>query len=190
MGLINHEKIIDILDILYIKVFRLKTSWDFLSIVIFNGNMENRYPDLTYSLKCSFGVDAYATIQALFSSGIYTFFNLKNQSDEFRVEYQKAEKDIQKILPDLKHKRDKMFCHFVEKQNEQYINDMIVSFYQVFEILASLHKKAMILFGVEENEIRVIPENKYKKLEIEKKDFSNLLRDGLLSESLRRIRNE
>ena len=52
----SRAEVVDIIDILYIKIFRLKTSWDFTSIFVFDGNMERRYPDLTYSLKYSFGI--------------------------------------------------------------------------------------------------------------------------------------
>ena len=96
---LSHEEFVDIIDILYIKTFRLKNSWDFLSLFIFNGNMENRYPDLTYSLKYSFGIDAYTTINALFSSGKYSFSYIKKADTKFEEEYQKAWAALQESIP-------------------------------------------------------------------------------------------
>ena len=157
---LSHEEFVDIIDILYIKTFRLKNSWDFLSLFIFNGNMENRYPDLTYSLKYSFGIDAYTSINALFSSGKYS-------------------------IPRIKWNRNKLFCHFAEKQSEKEIDEIVLHFPPVFDILADLTMKAMKLFNVNASEIRAIPEEKYRKLQEEKKAFSRLLTEGLLNDVLR-----
>lgn len=181
----SHEDLVDIIDILYIKTFRLKTSWDFLALFVFNVNMENRYPDLTYSLKYSFGIDAYTTIVALFSSGKYTYYTLKNMNSEFEEEYQKARIALKEVIPKIEWNRDKLFCHFVEKQSEQDIDEIVLNFLQVFDIISSLQISAMKIFNVDESEIRVMPEGKYKKLQEEKTEFFNLLMEGLLNDVLR-----
>lgn len=181
----THEELVDIIDILYIKTFRLKTSWDFLALFVFNGNMEEHFPDLTYSLKYSFGIDAYTTIDALFSSGTYTFYTLKKLDDGFAEQYQKARTALKKVIPKIEWNRDKLFCHFVEKQSEQEINEMVVGFQEVFDILMALQIAAMKIFNVNESEIRVMPEDKYRKLQEEKTEFSQLLIDGLWYNLLR-----
>lgn len=181
----THEELVDIIDILYIKTFRLKTSWDFLALFVFDGNMEEHFPDLTYSLKYSFGIDAYTTIDALFSSGTYTFYTLKKLDDGFAEQYQKARTALKKVIPKIEWNRDKLFCHFVEKQSEQEINEIVVGFPEVFDILAALQIAAMKIFNVDECEIRVMPEDKYRKLQEEKTEFSQLLMDGLWYNLLR-----
>ncbi len=178
----SHENIVDIIDVLYIKLFRLKNSWDFMALFVLNGGIESHYPDLTYSLKYSFGIDAYTTIDALFSSGKYTFCTLMKLNSEFNEECRKARAAIKKVIPQIEWNRDKMFCHFVEKQSEQVINEMVLRFDQVHSIIASLHLAAMEIFNVDESEIRAMPEEKHKKLEEEKQEFSRLLMDGLLNE--------
>ena len=187
---IPHEDLVDIIDILYIKTFRLKTSWDFLAIFVFNGNMENHYPDLTYSLKYSFGIDAYTTIDALFSSGKYTYFTLKKLNSEFEKEYHKAKDLIKKEIPKIEWNRDKLFCHFVEKQSVHDIDEIVLGFPHVFEILAALETAAMKIFNVDKSEIRVMPEDKYRKLQEEKAEFSHLLMEGLLNVELRQVLNK
>lgn len=185
----SHEDLVDIIDILYIKTFRLKTSWDFLALFVFNGNMEDHYPDLTYSLKYSFGIDAYTTIDALFSSGKYTYYTLKKLNSEFEEEYHKAKVSIQKEIPKIEWNRDKLFCHFVEKQSVQDIDEIVFGFPHVFDILAALQIEAMRIFNVDKSEIRVMPEDKYRKLQEEKAEFSHLLMEGLLHDVLRQNLN-
>ncbi len=185
-----HEDLVDIIDILYIKTFRLKTSWDFLSLFVFNGNMENHYPDLTYSLKYSFGIDAYTTIDALFSSGKYTYYTLKKMNSEFEEEYRKARAALKEVIPKIEWNRDKLFCHFVEKQSEQDINEIVLHFPRIFEIIAALQISAMKIFNVDESEIRVMPEDKYRKLQEEKAEFSHLLMKGILNEAIRQALNK
>ena len=183
----THKDFVDILDILYIKLLRLRSSWDFMSIFVLSGNMDNQFPDLTYSLKYSFGVDAYTTIDAILSSGKYTFFSLKKMNEEFEKEVQAAKNKIKEIIPSIEWNRDKLFCHFVEKQSEYEINDMVIHFPQVFDILAVLHNKAMGIFKVDDCEIRVMPEEKFVKLQEEKTEFSRLLMDALLDNDIRKI---
>lgn len=183
----SHEELVDIIDILYIKTFRLQNSWDFLSLFVSNDNMENRYPDLTYSLKYSFGIDAYTTINALFSSGKYTFYTLKKLDNGFAEKYQMARTALKRVIPKIEWNRDKLFCHFVEKQSEQEINEIVMGFPEVFDILSALVIEAMRSFSVDKSEIRVMPEDKYRKLQEEKNDFSQLLMDGLLHNLLRNI---
>ena len=182
----SRAEVVDIIDILYIKIFRLKTSWDFTSIFAFDGNMERRYPDLTYSLKYSFGIDAYTTIDALFSSGKYTFYSLKRQNPEFGTAFNDARKALKAVIPQIDWYRDKMFCHFVEKQSEKEIQEMMLRFPRIFEILSGLQMEAMRLFGVDKSEIRVMPEDKYRRLQEEKQNFQFVLIDGLLDETIRK----
>lgn len=184
----THEKLVNIIDIIYIKTFRLKNSWDFLSLFVFNDNMENRYPDLTYSLKYSFGIDAYTTINALFSSGKYTFYTLKKLDNGFAEKFQMARTALKRVIPKIEWNRDNLFCHFVEKQSEQEINDIVMGFPEVFDILSALVIEAMKIFNVDESEIRVMPEDKFKKLQEEKAEFSQLLMDGLLCDLLRDVK--
>ena len=186
----THEELVDIIDILYIKTFRLKTSWDFLALFIINGNMENRYPDLTYSLKYSFGIDAYTTIDALFSSGKYTYFTLKKLNSEFEEQFRRAKAALKEVIPKIEWNRNKLFCHFVEKQSEQEINEIVFNFPRVFDILVGLQIAAMRIFNVDKSEIRVMPEDKYRKLQEEKAEFSHLLMEGLLNVELRQILNK
>lgn len=183
----SHEDIIDIIDILYVKIIRLKNSWDFISLFVFNGNMENHYPDLTFSLKYSFGIDAYTTIDALFSSGEYTFFTLKKRNDEFGEEYRKAKKSLKKVIPNIEWNRDKLFCHFVEKQSEQEIDEMLLQFHSVYKIMMDLHLKAMRIFDVGEHEIRSMSNEKFVKLREEKQRFSLLLMEGLFNETMKQM---
>lgn len=187
---LSHEDLVDIIDILYIKLLRLRTSWDFMSIFVFSGNMECQFPDLTYSLKYSFGIDAYTTIVALFTDGRYTFLYLKKRNDEFKEEYEKAKSSIEEILPQIIWNRNKLFCHFAEKQSEQKINEIVIHFPKIFDILADLHKNAMSIFSVDESEIRIMPEEKFVKLREEKIEFSHLLMDGLLDNDLRKVLNK
>ena len=183
----THEDLVDILDILYIKLLRLRSSWDFMSIFVFSGNMDSQFPDLTYSLKYSFGIDAYTTIDAILSSGKYTFFSIKKMNGEFEKEFLTAKKKIKEIIPSIEWNRDKLFCHFVEKQSEREINDIVIHFPRVFDILVGLHKKAMSIFNVENSEIRVMPEEKFIKLQEEKAEFSHLLMGALLDNAIKEV---
>ena len=185
----SHEDLVDIIDILYIKTFRLRTSWDFLALFVFNGNMENHYPDLTYSLKYSFGIDAYTTVDALLSSGKYTYYTLKKLNSEFDEEYRKARAALKEVIPKIEWNRNKLFCHFVEKQSEAEINEIVLDFPRVFDILAELQMAAMRIFNVDKSEIRVMPEDKYIKLQEEKAEFSHLLMEGILNEDFRQVLN-
>ena len=94
---------------------------------------------------------------------------------------------IKEIIPSIEWNRDKLFCHFVEKQSEHEINDIVVHFPQVFDILAGLHNKAMNIFNVDNSEIRVMPEEMFVKLKEEKTEFSHLLMGALLDNDIRKV---
>lgn len=180
----SQKDIVDIIDILYIKIMRLKSSYDFSSIFTFNGNASNQYPDLVYSLKYSFAVDAYTSIDALFSSGKYSFDALKKQNVEFKLYFDEAKKKLNYVLPDFTKNRDKLFCHFVEKQSENEVNDICFCFPKIFDLLTELHKHSMECFCVENSEIRAMTEKQYLALQKQQTDFSMLIIDALLNESL------
>ena len=73
----THEEIVDILDILYIKLMRLKTAHRTCLSLILSPEIESRYPDIVYSIKYSFAVDAYTTLNAMLTSGTYSFQTLQ-----------------------------------------------------------------------------------------------------------------
>lgn len=54
----NHENIVDVLDTLYVKLMRLKTAHRTCLSFVMSPDIESRYPDVVYSIKYSFAVDA------------------------------------------------------------------------------------------------------------------------------------
>lgn len=78
----NHENIVDILDVLYVKLMRLKTANRTCLSFIMSPGIEFRYPDIVYSIKYSFAVDAYTTLNAMITSGKYSFQPLHKHSDD------------------------------------------------------------------------------------------------------------
>lgn len=65
MAEMNCETLVDILDVLYVKLMRLKTAHRTCLSFIMSPDLESRYPDIVYSIKYSFAVDAYTTLNAM-----------------------------------------------------------------------------------------------------------------------------
>lgn len=176
----THDEIVDVLDILYVKLMRLKNSWKTCFIFLLNPSMSNQFADINYGIKYSFGVDAYTTIHALFTSGKYSFQALSNADAVFLAEYSKARSKLKKKFPFLSERRNKVFCHFNEKQSEVFINDIVLNFNEIFEILTNLHGKAMKIFNLNYTEIRVMDQNKFECLEEEMEEFRKMLLNATL----------
>ena len=182
----DHDTVVDILDILYIKLMRLKTSHRTCFSFIMTPDIESRYPDIVYSIKYSFAVDAYTTINAMITSGKYSFQYLQKYSDDFSRCYRKSHPELNKLCPNLQERRNKMFCHCNEKQSEDHVNEMLFKFNSLFEILSNLHSEAMRIFNVTESEIRVMSREKFSKLDAE---FTEFMR-GLQEIAMNRFRDE
>lgn len=183
----SHKEVVDILDILYVKIMRLKNSWKTCCIFSHNPIIENQFPDINYAIKYSFGVDAYTTICALFTSGVYSFQSLSKSNIDFFTEYNLSRSNIEKNFPFLNERRNKVFCHFTQKQSETFINDIILHFQEVFEIIAKLHTKAMEVFGVNYNEIRAMNNDKFEKLNGELEEFRILLFNATLDNKISKV---
>ena len=182
----NHDTIVDILDILYVKLMRLKTAHRTCLSFIMSPDIESRYPDIVYSIKYSFAVDAYTTINAMITSGKYSFQPLQKHSDYFSECYRRSHAELKKLCPNLQERRNKMFCHCNEKQSEDYVNEMLLKFDSLLGVLANLHSEAMRIFNVTESEIRVMSRDKFTKLDAEFKEFMR----GLQEIATNRFRDE
>ena len=182
----NHDTIVDILDVLYVKLMRLKTAHRTCLSFMMSPDIESRYPDVVYSIKYSFAVDAYTTINAMITSGKYSFQPLEKHSDEFRECYRISHVELKKLCPNLQERRNKMFCHCNEKQSEDYANEMLLKFDSLLGVLANLHSEAMRIFNVTESEIRVMSRDKFTKLDAEFKEFMR----GLQEIAMNRFRDE
>jgi len=182
----NHDTIVDILDILYVKLMRLKTAHRTCLSFIMSPDIESRYPDIVYSIKYSFAVDAYTTINAMITSGKYSFQPLQKHSDYFSECYRRSHAELKKLCPNLQERRNKMFCHCNEKQSEDYVNEMLLKFDSLLGVLANLHSEAMRIFNVTESEIRVMSRDKFTKLDAEFKEFMR----GLQEIAMNRFRDE
>lgn len=128
----NHENILDILDILYVKLMRLKIAYRTCLSFILSPDIESRYPDIVYSIKYSFAVDAYTTINAMITSGKYSFQQLQKYSDKFGEYYRISHAELKKLCPNLQDRRNKMFCHCNEKQSEDHIDEILLKFDSLF----------------------------------------------------------
>ena len=185
MQILEHEKAVDIVDILYIKLMRLKNSYRAMGELLFDGSIDAHFPDITAGLKYSFAIDAYSTISALFQSGTYSFNELTKYSDDFKTECDNTWKNICEVLPGLKKRRNKMICHLEEKQDESLLDEMVFRFDSIHQELCDLHKKAMTNYGIKENEIRVMTSEKFEKLDEEYHHFRAVLITGVLEELLK-----
>ena len=167
----NHETIVDILDVLYVKLMRLKTAHRTCLSFILSPDIESRYPDIVYSIRYSFAVDAYTTINAMITSGKYSFQPLQKHSEEFSECYRMAHAELKNRMPALQDRRNKMFCHCTEKQSEDHINEILLEFESLIRVLMKLHGDAMRIFNVTENEIRVMSSEKFGKIDVEFREF-------------------
>ena len=173
----NHETIVDILDVLYVKLIRLKTAHRTCLSFILSPDIQSRYPDIVYSIKYSFAVDAYTTMNAVLTSGKYSFLTLKKESVLFGEKFIEAQARINMVCSCLQKRRNSMFCHCNEKQCEDYINDIVHNFASLMRILTELHGEAMHIFNVAENEIRVISSDKFNNLDAEFQEFMQGLQE-------------
>ena len=173
----NHENIVDILDVLYVKLMRLKTAHRTCLSFIISPDIESRYPDVVYSIKYSFAVDAYTTLNAMITSGKYSFQPLQKHSDEFTKCYKVAYGELKKLCPSLQDRRNKLFCHCTEKQSEDHINEMLLEFDSLIRVFTKLHSEAMCIFGVAESEIRAMSGDKLAKLDAESQEFMQGLQE-------------
>ena len=173
----THEEIVDILDILYIKLMRLKTAHRTCLSLILSPEIESRYPDIVYSIKYSFAVDAYTTLNAMLTSGTYSFQTLQKHNDAFVESFRKARVELKKLSPKLQDRRNKMFCHCNEKQSEDHVNEMLRDFSSLLQVLTRLHSDAMRIFDVSASEIRIISGEKFSKLNAEFEEFMQGLRE-------------
>lgn len=173
----THEEIVDILDILYIKLMRLKTAHRTSLSFILSPEIESRYPDIVYSIEYSFAVDAYTTLNAMLTSGKYSFQTLQKLNDAFAENFRKARAELKKMCPSLQDRRNKMFCHCNEKQSEEHVNEMLRDFSSLLQVLTRLHSEAMCIFDVSESEIRVMSGEKFSKLNAEFEEFMQGLRE-------------
>ena len=173
----NHENIVDVLDILYVKLMRLKTAHRTCLSFIMSPDIESRYPDVVYSIKYSFAVDAYTTLNAMITSGTYSFQPLQKYSDEFSEYYRAAHRELKKLCPGLQDRRNKLFCHCTEKQSEDHINEMLLQFDSLIRVFTKMHCEAMHIFDVAESEIRVMSDDKFTKLDAEFQEFMQGLQE-------------
>ena len=182
----NHENMVDILDILYVKLMRLKTAHRTCLSFIMSPDIKSRYPDIVYSINYSFAVDAYTTLNAMITSGKYSFQPLQKYSDEFTKCYKGALGELKKLCPCLQDRRNKLFCHCTEKQSEDHINEMLLKFDSLIQVFTKLHSEAMRIFGVVESEIRAMSGDKFVKLDAEFQEFMQ----GLQEIAMNRFRDD
>ncbi len=173
----NHENMVDVLDILYVKLMRLKTAHRTCLSFIMSPDIESRYPDIVYSIKYSFAVDAYTTLNAMITSGKYSFQPLQKYSDEFTKCYKVAHGELKKMCPSLQNRRNKLFCHCTEKQSEDHINEILLEFDSLIRVFTKMHSEAMRVFGVAESEIRAMSGDKFAKLDAEFQEFMQGLQE-------------
>ena len=173
----NHENMVDVLDILYVKLMRLKTAHRTCLSFIMSPDIESRYPDIVYSIKYSFAVDAYTTLNAMITSGKYSFQPLQKYSDEFSEYYRAAHRELKKLCPGLQDRRNKLFCHCTEKQSEDHINEILLEFDSLIRVFTKMHSEAMRVFGVAESEIRAMSGDKFAKLDAEFQEFMQGLQE-------------
>lgn len=173
----NRETLVDILDVLYVKLMRLKTAHRTCLSFIMLPDIESRYPDIVYSIKYSFAVDAYTTLNAMITSGKYSFQPLQKYNDEFCECYRASYAELKELCPSLQERRNKLFCHCTEKQSEDHINEMLLEFDSLIRVFTNLHSEAMRIFGVSEGEIRVMSSDKFIKLDAEFQEFMKGLQE-------------
>lgn len=173
----NHENMVDVLDILYVKLMRLKTAHRTCLSFIMSPDIESRYPDIVYSIKYSFAVDAYTTLNSMITSGKYSFQPLQKYSDEFTKCYKVAHGELKKMCPSLQDRRNKLFCHCTEKQSEDHINEILLEFDSLIRVFTKMHSEAMRVFGVAESEIRAMSGDKFAKLDAEFQEFMQGLQE-------------
>lgn len=173
----SHENMVDVLDILYVKLMRLKTAHRTSLSFIMSPDIESRYPDIVYSIKYSFAVDAYTTLNAMITSGKYSFQPLQKYSDEFTKCYKVAHGELKKMCPSLQERRNKLFCHCTEKQSEDHINEILLEFDSLLRVFTKMHSEAMRIFGVAESEIRAMSGDKFAKLDAEFQEFMQGLQE-------------
>ena len=173
----NRETLVDILDVLYVKLMRLKTAHRTCLSFIMSPDIESRYPDIVYSIKYSFAVDAYTTLNAMITSGKYSFQPLQKYNDEFCECYRASYAELKELCPSLQERRNKLFCHCTEKQSEDHINEMLLEFDSLIRVFTNLHSEAMRIFGVSEGEIRVMLSDKFIKLDAEFQEFMKGLQE-------------
>lgn len=167
----DHKAIVDILDILYIKLMRLKTAHCTCLSFIMSPNIKSRYPDIVYSIKYSFAVDAYTTINAMITSGKYSFLTLKKENALFCDKFVDAQAELKRVCPNRQERRNSMFCHCNEKQSEDHIDEIILNFDSLLQVFTQLHGEAMRIFSVEDSEIRIMSNEKFTKLDAEFQEF-------------------
>lgn len=167
----DHKAIVDILDVLYTKLMRLKTAHRTCLSFIMSPDIKSRYSDIVYSIKYSFAVDAYTTLNAMITSGKYSFLTLKKENALFCDKFVDARAELKRVCPNWQERRNSMFCHCNEKQSEDHINEIILNFDSLLQIFSKLHGEAMRIFSVENSEIRIMSNEKFTKLDAEFEEF-------------------
>ena len=179
---LDKEQILDIISITYLRIMQLRFSWQFIGTMVGVSYIEDNYPNLTWSLKSSFATDAYTTINAMLSSGNYSFGRLGQEYPDIQTQVKKAEEDISSVIGDFRNIRNQVFCHAVKKKSQDNIDKIYWCFSFVFDILTNLHFSCCNLLKIKDDDFKHYDSKALEDLEKETQNFRSLLLNGHLDD--------
>lgn len=178
----NKKEIIDILNTIYIRFMRLEFSYKTFNTIIYSPTIINDYPNLCWCMQISFATDAYTTIDGLIHSGRYSFSSLIDDNDDIKKKYNEIMKEIEKIIPDIRNIRNQMFCHLVQKQSDDAIQQINIHCYKILDCLKKLHAFCCKVYNINELELNGYNNITFNSLNKELNEFNDLLMNGSMSD--------
>lgn len=178
----NKKEIIDILNTIYIRFMRLEFSYKAFNTIFYSPTIMNDYPNLCWCMKVSFATDAYTTINGLMHSGRYSFSSLINNNDDIEKKYNQIIEKIEEIIPDIRNIRNQMFCHLVQKQSDDAIQQINIHCYEILDCLKELHTFCCKVYNINECELNGYNNITFNSLNKELNEFNNLLMNGNMSD--------
>lgn len=176
-----NDKIVEIMNILYLRIMSLNFNYRYIAVLISHTGIESEFPDMCDGLLWMFSSDAYITIRGMFSNGTYTFNMLKNKDDNLCKAVEIAENKINIIIPNFVNIRNHTFAHFIDKRNPKVASDMFMRFPEIFDVLTCLHKECCSILKISEKDLNVYDSKTFAKIDERFNAMSDMLVRGFIS---------
>lgn len=171
------EEQIIILNKIYKEIMQLEFSHNFLYSIFFGLN-NNKYHFLYYALLSSFAANAYTTINAFFTSGNYSFKQLE-YNNNIKNEIHNSYNEINKVIPNFKNKRDKIFCHFTISKTNKDIVEIFEKFDKIRDIIYKLLNRLYKILNINNEELVTYSNEDFLKLHNELTELSAIINYGM-----------
>ena len=173
----DRERCVDILRVLYLRFMRLRFSFNWLSVVC-DPYLELKCPDLCYCLRWSFATEAYIMIDGMFSNGTYSFKQLVCYDAQIEDLLLVAKARLDNAIPDFHIIRNRVFAHFIDKQDDLFVRDIVLKFPDIFAVVTALHERCRYILGVSDDDIGGYRPDVFYKMEEQIDLFRDIVHRG------------